>query len=166
MYVGILIGEQWQLGCFDQSVRSWSRFPVFTRSFHTANNNQFIHDYGNTFHNSSASHRLRVHNISSPTGWINCLHMWWNDEGARLHHHACLLPLRQSACLPCQCVCQPYDFEKNMNTSLSAIFFILILRFKADGHVPKAEICKPQLTKAFRCTKPSILWWVCVWSKP
>ena len=50
-----------------------------------------------TFHNSSTSYRLKVHNITSPTGWINCLHMGRNDEGAKLYRHVCLLPLRRSA---------------------------------------------------------------------
>ena len=88
-YFKIMIGEWWQLCCFDLSVKRWSHFPVFTRSSHTVNNDHFIHDYSNTLHNSLTSYRLKFHNISSPTGWINCLHMWLND-GAGLHCHVCV----------------------------------------------------------------------------
>ena len=70
--------------------KRWSHFPVFTRSFYTANNNEFIHEYSNTFHDSLTSCRHMVYNISSPTSWINCLHMRRNDEGAGLHRHVCL----------------------------------------------------------------------------
>ena len=58
MYVGILIGKQWQPSCF------WSKcqklkvvFPVFMRRFYTAKNDQFIHDYSNKFRNSLTSYQ-------------------------------------------------------------------------------------------------------------